>query len=199
MQTVSSKARSRFQRLAVATAALVTAVMAGAGDTMPDGRRTPSGYPVPRWLSLRSDEVHARAGPGRDYRILWAYRAEGLPVQVVAETKEWRKICDPDGAVAWVHFSLVNNRRNVFNPSDQPLPIRARRSDAAPVRARLSPRALASVDECRGGWCEVRVRRLHGWVRERSVFGTASTALCSSARPAGPGRQPVGPVPPPGP
>lgn len=189
MQTVSSKARSRFQRLAVATAALGAAVMAGAGDTMPDGRPTPSGQPVPRWLSLKSDEVRARAGPGLDYRILWEYRASGLPVQVVAETTEWRKICDPEGAVAWVHRSVVSSRRNVFNPSTGALPIRARRSEAAPVLARLSPRALAAIDDCRDGWCEVRVRRLSGWVREQSVFGAHARALCDSARAAGRGRQ----------
>jgi len=166
-------------------AVLAAAVMAGAGDTMPDGRPTPSGQPVPRWLSLKSDEVRARAGPGLDYRILWEYRASGLPVQVVAETTDWRKICDPEGAVAWVHRSVVSSRRSVFNPSNEALPIRARRSDGATVLARLSPRAVASIDDCRDGWCEVRVRRLSGWVREQSVFGANARALCDSAGAAG--------------
>lgn len=188
MQTVSSKARSRLQRLAVIGAVLGAGVLAGAGQTMPDGRPTPSGQPVPRWLSLKSSEVRARYGPGLDYRILWEYRASGLPVQVIAETTEWRKICDPEGAVAWVHRSVVSSRRSLLNASDVEVPIRAGRLDTAPVRARLSPHALAAMDACEDGWCEVRVRRLRGWVRQTAVFGAQERALCSASRPAGRGR-----------
>ncbi|MFJ6025589.1 SH3 domain-containing protein [Brevundimonas sp. NPDC092305] len=178
----------RFRRLVVVTAVLGCAVMAGAAQTMPDGRPTPSGQPVPRWLSLKSSEVRARFGPGLDYRVLWEYRTAGLPVQVVAETREWRKICDAEGSVAWVHRSVVSSRRHVMNTSGQELPVRARRTDASAVRARLSPHAIVSIGDCEEGWCEVRARRLRGWVRQTEVFGAQSRALCNAARPAGRGR-----------
>ena len=185
---MSSKARSRLQRLSVAAAAVCAAVLAGGAQTMPDGRPTPSGQPVPRWLSLKSSEVHARFGPGLDHRILWEYRVSGLPVQVIAETTEWRKICDPEGAVAWVHRSVVSSRRSVFNASEREIPIHAGRSETSPVRARLSPRSLVALDECEDGWCGVRARRLRGWVRERAVFGTQTHPLCNANRAAGSGR-----------
>ncbi len=188
--TVSGKARSRIKRFALAVGLLGAAVLAGAGNTMPDGRPTPSGQPVPRWLSLKSDEVRARQGPGLDYRILWEYQVSGLPVQVIAETTEWRKICDPDGAVAWVHRSVVSSRRSVFNASGAEVAIHAGRVDTSQVRARLSPRSLVSIDACEEGWCEVRVRRMRGWVRERAVFGAQQHALCNANRSAGLGRRP---------
>ena len=186
---MSSKARPRFQRLAVTAAVLCAAVLAGAFQTMPDGRPTPSGQPVPRWLSLKSSEVHARFGPGLDHRILWEYRVSGLPVQVIAETTEWRKICDPEGAVAWVHRSVVSSRRSVFNASAEEVPVRSGRSETSSVRARLSPRSLVSMDECEEGWCRVRAGRLRGWVRQSAVFGTQDRPLCNAARPAGTGRR----------
>lgn len=185
---MSSKARSRFQRLAVIAGVIGAAVLAGAGQAMPDGRPTPSGQPVPRWLSLKSDEVRARYGPGLDYRILWDYRVSGLPVQVIAETREWRKICDPEGAVAWVHRSVVSSRRSVFNASDAEVTIRGGRSPTAPARARLAPRSLLAVEDCEDGWCEVRARRLRGFVRQADVFGTQDRLLCNAARSAGRGR-----------
>ena len=162
--------------------------LAGAA-TMPDGRPTPTGLPVPRWLSLKSDEVRARAGPGLDHRILWEYRVARLPVQVVAETREWRKICDPDGAVAWVHRSVVSSRRSVLNLSPEEVRIHAGRSDTSPVRARLSPRSLVSLSECVDQWCEIRVGRLRGWLPQRAVFGAQEQALCNANRPAGTGRE----------
>jgi SH3-like domain-containing protein len=185
---VSGKARSRFHRLAALGVVLVAAALGGADNVMPDGRPTPSGQPVPRWLSLKSDEVRARYGPGLDYRILWEYQVSGLPVQVVAETTEWRKICDPQGGVAWVHRSVVSSRRSAFNASDAEIPIRARASDTAPVRARLTSRALVSLEDCENGWCEVRVHRMRGYVRQRDVFGGQDRPLCNAARPAGRGR-----------
>lgn len=153
---------------------------------MPDGRETPTRQPVPRWLSLKSSEVRARAGPGLDHRILWEYRAAGLPVQVIAETREWRKICDPEGSVVWVHRSVVSSRRMVFNPSSQEIPIRSGRSDTSSVRARLSPRSVIPLDECEEGWCRLGSRRMRGWARESALFGVQSRPLCDASRPAGP-------------
>ena len=189
---MSSKAAAIFQslrrRTAVVLAILGLGVMASAGATMPDGRPTPTGLEVPRWISLKSSHVRARQGPGLDYPILWEYRAAGLPVQVVAETTEWRKVCDPDGAVAWIHRTVSSGRRSVFNNSDAEIPIHAGKSETSPVRARLQPRSIVSLDECEDGWCRVRARRLEGWVSQRAVFGAQERALCNAARPAGRGR-----------
>lgn len=189
---VSSKSRSRFQslsrRIGGATLMLGLAVLAGASATMPDGRPTPTGLEVPRWLTLKSSEVRARMGPGLDYRILWEYRAAGLPVQVIAETREWRKICDPEGSVAWVHRSVVSARRGAFNASLEEVPIRTGRSDDAAVKARFSPRSVVALDDCKGGWCEVRARKLSGWVAEASIFGAGDRPLCDASRPAGEAR-----------
>lgn len=189
---MSSKAVALFQsprRLATLAAVLAVAVMAGATQIMPDGRPTPTGLEVPRWITLKSSQVRARQGPGLDYPILWEYRAAGLPVQVIAETREWRKICDPEGAVAWIHRTVSSGRRSVFNRSEAEVPIHAGRSAASPVRARLSPRAMLGLDECEDGWCRVRSGRMRGWIDQSSVFGVQNRALCDAARPAGAGRR----------
>jgi SH3-like domain-containing protein len=164
---------------------LTLAVFAGAGATMPDGRPTPTGLQVPRWVTLKSSEVRARQGPGLDYRILWEYRAAGLPVQVIAETREWRKICDPEGSVAWIHRSVASGRRGAFNASTEEVPVRTRRAADAPLKARFSPRSVIALDDCEDGWCRVRARKLRGWVAQGSAFGTQDQALCDAARPAG--------------
>lgn len=183
---MSSKARFGFQRAKIAAVVAGAGLLAGAGAAMPDGRPTPSGYEVPRWVSLKSSKVWARQGPGRDYRILWEYRAAGLPVQVIAETEEWRKVCDPQGSVVWIHRTVASGRRGAFNPSDQPLPLRAARSDTAPVRARLSPRSVTTLETCQDGWCRLRAGKVRGWVPAPAVFGAQDEPLCDAGRPAGP-------------
>jgi SH3-like domain-containing protein len=141
-------------------------------------RPTPSGLPVPRWVSLKFDQVNARAGPGDDHRLLWVYKVRGLPVQVVAETVEWRRICDPDGNAAWVHRRTTDGRRMVMNVGAAPAPLRRGAKAKSGIRALLGGRAMASLDHCTKGWCKVRVDGVSGWAPAPQLWGTAEAAQC---------------------
>jgi SH3-like domain-containing protein len=141
-------------------------------------RPTPSGLPVPRYVSLKFAEVNARAAPADDARTLWVYRVRGLPVQVVAETSEWRRICDPEGGLAWVHKRTTDGRRMVMRLKPQPLPLLAGAKAGARVKAYLTPRALAELDRCKAGWCKLKVGGVSGWSPEAEVWGTAEEPQC---------------------
>ena len=144
----------------------------------PKPRVTPSGLPVPRYVSLKFAEVNARAGPADDSRLLWVYRAKGLPVQVVAETEEWRRICDPEGNLAWVHKRTTDGRRTVMKLTPGPAPIRDAAKADGHVRAYLQSRALAELDRCDRGWCRLKVDRVSGWAPAEDVWGTDEAPQC---------------------
>lgn len=144
----------------------------------PSDRTTPSGLPVPRYVSLKFADVNARAGPGDDSRLLWVYRAKGLPVQVVAETDEWRRVCDPEGGLAWVHKRTTDGRRTVMRLSAQPLALRSAAKADAHVTAYLQGRALADLDRCDKGWCRIKAGPRSGWIPAGEVWGTAEAAQC---------------------
>src|SRR4030095_12903685 len=65
--------------------------------------RRGSGLPIPRFASLRSDEVNVRTGPGTRYPVDWVFKRKGMPVEIVAEYENWRKIRDWKGARGWGH------------------------------------------------------------------------------------------------
>jgi SH3-like domain-containing protein len=146
-------------------------------------RPTPSGLPVPRYISLKFDKVNARSGPGDDHRLLWVYRVRGLPVQVVAETTEWRRICDPDGAIAWVHKRTTDGRRMTMNTAAEPAPLRRRPKSASRVVAYLKPHAMAALVRCEKDWCRVRADDVSGWVRAGELWGTQDAVQCHPKRP----------------
>jgi SH3-like domain-containing protein len=152
----------------------------GEGADCPAGvkQQTPSGYCVPRWLSLKRGEVFGRKGPGKDYPTVFVYHARGLPVQVVDETTEWRKICDPDGGAVWVASAMVDGRRTVMAAGQAPLALRKSADDAAQASAYLRPRAVAALGRCKAGWCEVSAAGAAGWVRIAQVWGLATQPLC---------------------
>ncbi len=164
-------------RIALGLAA-IAAGLAAAGAWAAEDRPTPSGLPVPRYVSLKFSEVNARAGPGDDHRLLWIYKTRGLPVQVVAETAEWRRVCDPSGGVAWVHRRTTDGRRMVMNRAAAPLALHRSAKAKASVKAVLGPRSLAALDRCAKGWCNVRAGGVSGWAPAASVWGTAEAAQC---------------------
>jgi len=168
-----------WRRLAWALAGVTATVLAGAGGAEGQpARETPSGLPVPRYVSLKFDSVNARSGPGDDHRLLWVFHAKGLPVQVVAETAEWRRICDPDGSLSWVHKRTTDGARTVMRTTPGPTPIRHDPRANAPIDAYLAAKAPAGLDKCDKGWCRVQVGSVKGWVEAGAVWGTNDAPQC---------------------
>jgi SH3-like domain-containing protein len=169
------KGQRRMLKSAALGLLAAVGLAAGAGAAE---RQTPSGMPVPRYVSLKFDKVNARAGPGDDHKLLFVYRIRGLPLQVIAETSEWRRVCDPEGTLAWVHKRVTDGRRMTMNTSASPVPLLKRPKDGFRTAAYLNSRSLAALDRCDKGWCKVRADHATGWVREGALWGTTDTAQC---------------------
>jgi SH3-like domain-containing protein len=148
------------------------------GKGADQGRKTPSGLPVPRYVSLKFDEVNARGGPGDDYRLLWVYRTKGLPVQVVAETTDWRRICDPTGGLAWVKATGVDGRRTALRALPQPLPLHKTPAIGGKIEAILAGRSIAQLKTCKGGWCELKTSGGSAWAPAGELWGTDERQQC---------------------
>ena len=150
------------------------------GNGLGEGRdsTTPSGFPVPRYVSLKFDEVNARSGPSEENRVLWTYRTAGLPVQVVAETADWRRICDPDGGLAWVKKSQIDGTRRVISKAPSEVALRERPEASAAVSAYFRPRSLAAVERCAKGWCRLRSGEAKGWAQAAVLWGVDPKPQC---------------------
>ena len=125
---------------------------------------------VPRFASLRSDEVNLRAGPGKQYPVDWVFTRRALPVEITADYGQWRKIRDIDGSEGWAHQSLLSARRRVIISGEIRTLLRAPEPGAAPV-ARAEPGVIARLLACRGVWCRVEIERYTGWLERRHVWG----------------------------
>jgi len=176
---VRGEMRADLRMIALAALfAVVTWAGLGGAQAHAADRPTPSGLPVPRYVSLKFGEVNARAGPGDDHRLLWIYHARGLPVQVVAETSEWRRICDPDRGLAWVHKRTTDGRRMVMRLRSQRLALHRSPKAESAIEAYLAPRAMASLVRCKKGWCRLRVDGVAGWAPAKDLWGTDERPQC---------------------
>lgn len=135
----------------------------------------PSGLLVPRFVSLKADEVNVRRGPGWDHEVAWVFRRAGLPVEVIAEFDVWRQIRDSEGATGWVIGSLLSGRRTVlvapWQPKGRTLTLHGTASPSASIRAMLSPGVLGDVEDCDGSWCRISVSDVAGYITQDLVWG----------------------------
>ncbi len=138
-----------------------------------------TGLPIPRFVSLKSDEVNLRTGPGRDYPTQWIYRRAGLPLEVTKEFEAWREVRDADGATGWVLQSLLSGRRTALvqpwdvKPDTAPpqIPIRSGDSESAKPKAIVEAGVIANVHTCDSRWCEVTIDKYRGYIEQKKLWG----------------------------
>ena len=145
-----------------------------ATPTMPEIRTdTPSGLPVPRFVSLKADETFCRAGPTFSHPVRITYRRRGLPAMVIAETRDhWRKILDAEGDECWIHRSKLSGAKTVMVIQDG-LVLRARPNDGAMQKARLGRGLIARVEKSEGGWVKISAPNARGWAPQNGFWGVA--------------------------
>ena len=132
------------------------------------GRET--GLEVPRFVSLSSNKINVRAGPGRRYPIKLIFQRQNLPVKIIAEFDTWRKIKDHEGIEGWVHQRMLSGRRWVFILGENVI-IRKERSLTAQGVARLEPGVMAQLEGISGDWCLVEAGSYTGWLLKTDVWG----------------------------
>jgi len=145
---------------------------AATGET--SARTSSTGLPIPRFVSLKAGRVNVRIGPGEDYKIAWVFTRPGLPIEIIQEFDNWRRIRDSDGTVGWVFQSLLSGKRTaVVAPwaNDEPRPIRASALPDARITAYLSPGVMADIDYCEGGWCQLSGEEFEGWIAQEQLWG----------------------------
>jgi len=131
--------------------------------------------PVPRFVSLKSDRVNVRRGPSSDQAIVWVFSRAGLPVEIIAESDNWRRVRDSEGADGWVFHSLLSGRRTVlvapWTKTGESVPLFSRKSTGAITVAALAPSVLGNVLSCDGEWCELSIDSYSGFVQQDKLWG----------------------------
>jgi SH3-like domain-containing protein len=171
-------------RAVVAGALAALLVLVGAAGLSAQGTPAPaagaSGLPVPRFVSLKSDRVNLRQGPGTEYPTAWVFRRAGLPVEVVKEFESWRQVRDAEGTTGWVLGSMLSGRRTAVilpwevkvGQGQQTMAVlrdddSARAGEVAQVEAGV----LASIISCDGKWCRVSVGGFRGYIEQVKLWG----------------------------
>ena len=130
-----------------------------------------TGLPIPRFVSLRSNQVNLRTGPGTKYPVEWVYLKSDLPVEITEEFETWRRIKDSEGREGWIFQSMLSGRRTVRVTRDALL-LRAANANALPL-AKVEKGAVGKLTTCPAGifLCKVDFGSFQGWLPKESLWG----------------------------
>jgi SH3-like domain-containing protein len=142
------------------------------GQPAPGSAADTSGLPLPRFVSLRSDEVNLRTGPGQRYPIDWTYTRKDLPVEIIAEFEAWRKIRDWQGTEGWVHQGMLSGRRTMIVMGTS-RPLHSSDSDESDQIALVEAGVFGKLLHCprNKDFCKVAIGTVEGWMRREQIWG----------------------------
>jgi SH3-like domain-containing protein len=132
----------------------------------------PSGLTIPRWVSIRAGEVNMRTGPGARYPIDWVLQQRRLPVEVVGEFENWRKVRARDDTIGWVHKSMLSGKRMASVAVARARILNGPNSKAL-VTAFVEEGVIVRLDGCEPEWCHVSINShdVEGWIPRAALWG----------------------------
>lgn len=134
----------------------------------------PSGLPIPRFVSLKAEKVNVRRGPSSDHAVAWVFQRKGLPVEIVAEFENWRRVRDSDGSEGWILQNMLSGKRTaVIAPwkQGQSLPLRSSAGETGGLVAKIGTGVVADIEACDGNWCELTAAGYDGYVEQTQLWG----------------------------
>ena len=126
--------------------------------------------PVPRYVTLKTNQGNARRGPGLSHRVDWVFTRAGIPLRVTAEYENWRRIEDAEGVGGWVHYTLLSGVRAVLVTQDM-AEFRADPAPDATVVVQAEQGVVGKLVECDPAWCRVAIDGYKGWVLKTALWG----------------------------
>lgn len=188
----ASKRSVRGVRALALAALLALGGPAGAQETVPEAAEVESSaapaakpaprdpgigpvtqLPLPRFVSLKTDDGNVRRGPGLTHRIDWVFTVAGLPLRVTAEYENWRRVEDVDGAGGWIHYTLLSSARSVIVVQDM-AEFLSRPEPGASVVFQAEYGVLGRVLDCSPDWCRIAVEGRKGWSPKAALWGVGA-------------------------
>ena len=122
-----------------------------------------------RFLMLKNDKVNVRYGPGFKYPVKFIYKKRFLPVKVIDNKENFRRIIDHKNNSGWIHVSQLKKVNSLIVSEDTILFSKA--SKFSKPLAKLEKGKLLIVKKCQENWCKVSDENYLGWINTNNAWG----------------------------
>ncbi len=133
-----------------------------------------TGFEIPRFVSLKSNDVNLRIGSSTNYPIILKYNTKNLPIKVIKEYENWRKIKDIDGNEGWIHKNLIQGERyGIININIKPS-IKVYTKPEGKEIGEIGKRNIVKINVCLENWCKIKFKNYKGWIKKEYLWGIFS-------------------------
>ncbi|MDR0677712.1 MAG: hypothetical protein LBF57_03515 [Holosporaceae bacterium] len=122
-----------------------------------------------QFASLKSSQVNIRVGPGKEYPVSWILIKPNLPVILIAEFDQWRKIKLIDETEGWVHQNMISQKNTAVVKNNFVILYRYE-SDSQPI-AKIEKNVVIKVLKRNKDWIKIEVNKIKGWVKKQGLWG----------------------------
>ena len=130
-----------------------------------------TGLEIPRFVSLKSNDVNVRVGPSINYPIKLKYVFQNLPLEIIDEFDVWRKSRDQEGNIGWVHKSLIKGDRYIITGSKINTETELFSRPSGQIVGVIKKNNIVKLKSCNLNWCKVSQGLVNGWVLKKNIWG----------------------------
>lgn len=129
-----------------------------------------TGFEIPRFVSLKSNEVNLRVGPSVNYPINLKYIKQNLPIEIIDEFDHWRKVRDHEGNIGWINKGLLKGDRFVLTGvknNDVKILNRPNGKEVGVIKKNN----ILKLEKCLLNWCYISHQDIDGWLIKDGIWG----------------------------
>ena len=123
-----------------------------------------------KFFSTKFNEVNIRNGPGINYFIIGKHLKKGLPLLVVGEFDNWKRIVNFLGVEGWVANSQISKKRygiTIVKESE----IKSFPKKNSKVLMILGEKINFPIQKCSNDWCKIKYNNKTGWIEKKNFWG----------------------------
>ena len=136
-----------------------------------------TGLEIPRFVSLKSNDVNLRVGPSINYPINLKYISKNLPIEIIDEFDVWRKTRDHEGNIGWLHKSLIKGDRYILTVNKINNDINLFTRPNGEIIGIIKKNNILDLKNCVLNWCKVSQNSITGWILKKNIWGVYESEI----------------------
>ena len=130
-----------------------------------------TGFELPRFVSLKTNDSNLRVGASKDFPIKLKYIIKNLPLEIIDEHENWRKVVDIDNNEGWIHKRLIIGKRFGIIKTFYEQPAQILNKPQGTTIGKIGNRNIVRINKCLKKWCYISFKKNKGWINKINLWG----------------------------
>ena len=122
------------------------------------------------FLTLKYNRVKVRQGPSFEYPVKFIYKKKYLPIKIIDNKDNFRKITDLKNNNGWIHVSQLSKKKSAINIHNLSIIFKKPNIYSQPM-AKLEKGKIVIVKKCKEDWCKIITNGYKGWIFKNVLWG----------------------------